>query len=641
MIKAIVSYMNHSRYSLSSLFLTFISLLAIIGSFTYLIYGLSPIISIFIFIGSLLITFSLRPIFSHTLTNNTHPTQLYKDKFNLTLLISYLFLFSIGLFLLISNRSQEPLISPWEVVPTLEFIIFAVATGILLILLQSINTRLSTIVLTLHYLWSFSIAIIIYSVGYGFDPFIHQAAVTAIEELGRIYPTTYYYLGQYSLVTIFHSIFQGTIAWWDKLLVPVLASILLPLSFAKLIIEKNLKTMSIGILLLLFPFSFFTITTPQNLAYIFLIILIIWSINIRQPKDLILLWLLAIATLVTQPIAGIPAILLVAAKTNSFITFPTIKHLINWLIIISYFLAIPLAFYIFSNSDPLISLHLQWPNLKSLISLFILKNPIKEAWWLNLIYLFEVARGWLYLLLLAFGVYLAQKNKLRNYFAYFGLPMLTLIFSSILSTSINFNFLIDYERSDYSGRILLIATLFGVPYIILALDDFQKKIFQQNFFIRINWTLILSALIATSLYLSYPRFDHYYNSHGYATSVAEIEAVHWINNNAHDQPFIVLANQQVSAAALREFGFKQYYNNLFYYPVPTGGPLYQTYLKMIETPQLSIIDEARKLTGVETVYFVLNDYWWAADKLGPELAAIAQNHTEIQNGKIQIFTFSK
>jgi hypothetical protein len=641
MIKAIVSYMKHSRYSLSSLFLTFISLLAIIGSLTYLIYGLSPKISIFIFISSLVITFSLRSFFIQQITENIHPIQLLKDKFNLTLLVSYVFLFSIGIFLLISNRSQEPLISPWEVVPTLEFIIFAVATGILLILLQSFNTRLSTIVLTLHYFWSFSIAIIIYSVGYGYDPFIHQAAVTAIEELGRIYPTTYYYLGQYSLVTIFHSIFQGTIAWWDKLLVPVLASILLPLSFAKLIIEKNLKTISIGILLLLLPFSFFIITTPQNLAYIFLIVLIIWSINLRQTKDLILLWLLAIATLVTQPIAGIPAILLVASKSNQFISFPILKRSINWLIIISYFLAIPLAFYIFSNSDPLISLQLQWPSLQSLTSLFILKNPIKEVWWLNLIYFFEASRGWLYLLLLAFGFYLAHRNKLKNYFAYFGLPMLALLASSILSTSINFNFLIDYERTDYSGRILLIAAFFGIPYIILALDNFQKKLFQHILFIKVNWILMLSALITTSLYLSYPRFDHFHNSHGYATSAAEIETVHWIENNAHDQPFIVLANQQVSAAALREFGFKKYYNNLFYYPVPTGGALYQTYLKMIDTPQLSTIDEARKLTGVDTVYVVLNDYWWAADKLGPELAAIANNHTMIQNGKIQIFIFSK
>jgi hypothetical protein len=145
--------------------------------------------------------------------------------------------------------------------------------------------------------------------------------------------------------------------------------------------------------------------------------------------------------------------------------------------------------------------------------------------------------------------------------------------------------------------------------------------------------------MTSSFYLSYPRFDHYTHSHGYATSEADILAVQWIDRDAHNQDFIVLANQQVSAASLREFGFKKYYSSMFYYPVPTGGPLYQKYLEMISKPNIEIIQNTRKLTGVQTIYFVLNDYWWAADKLRPELGSIADQEISIADGQITIFVF--
>ena len=54
------------------------------------------------------------------------------------------------------------------------------------------------------------------------------------------------------------------------------------------------------------------------------------------------------------------------------------------------------------------------------------------------------------------------------------------------------------------------------------------------------------------------------------------------STNAHGvSPYIVLANQSVSAAALLRFGFHTYYGAQFYYAIPTGAPLYQSYLDMV------------------------------------------------------------
>ena len=53
---------------------------------------------------------------------------------------------------------------------------------------------------------------------------------------------------------------------------------------------------------------------------------------------------------------------------------------------------------------------------------------------------------------------------------------------------------------------------------------------------------------------------------------------------------------------------------MFYYPVPTGGPLYQIFLRMIEeNPTRELAMEAMNVTGVNRVYFVVNEYWWSAE----------------------------
>jgi hypothetical protein len=153
------------------------------------------------------------------------------------------------------------------------------------------------------------------------------------------------------------------------------------------------------------------------------------------------------------------------------------------------------------------------------------------------------------------------------------------------------------------------------------------------------WLILIVSGSLASLYLSYPRFDDYANSHGYATSKADILAVRFIEQDARGKNYIVLANQQVSAAALREFGFNRYYNNLFYYPIPTGGLLYQYYLALVKEPNLATISAAAELAGVKRVYVVINEYWWQAKRLIAELDLIAGEHQVINGGKDHVFRF--
>lgn len=208
-----------------------------------------------------------------------------------------------------------------------------------------------------------------------------------------------------------------------------------------------------------------------------------------------------------------------------------------------------------------------------------------------------------------------------------------------------FDFLISYERSDYANRIIVITFIFFTPFIFLAIYKIINNILIQNKNTKIILAMGFSLLLTINLYTAYPRLDNYHNSHGTSTSADDIMAVRWINNDANGNDFIVLANQQVSAAALHEFEFKKYYakNNeaIFYYSIPTGGTLYQYYLKMTdEKPSKKNANEAMDTLGVKTVYFVLNKYWWSFSKISEEAKNEADSYKNI-NDKVYVFKYTK
>lgn len=628
--------MLKNRYSFFSLFLTLLALVGIFGSVGYLIIGLTTPVRIIVVLLSIISTIYLKKYFPLEENRKSNIKLLITSG---RLLAIYGFLGLLGLYQIIHSQSGRPLITPWETLPHSHFIIYGLATLCLYMLLPRIERKISGLLSLIHYGWSYCFAVIIYKIGYGFDPFIHQATVQAIEQLGKIYPTTFYYLGQYSLITTLHLLFSWTIAWWDKLLVPVLATLLIPtVLYKKITIALQYRGLIILSLLIL-PFSIFIVTTPQNLAYVFLIIIIFYSLHL-QPGDLIIIWLLAILALLTQPIAGLPALLFATWLTIKNRPETTYKKVLVAGLVIAFTLAIPLALYIFSHQYANGAISFTNFNLTQLFSFLVPTNPHRESIYLNLVYFFASMRGLIFAIIIIAGITIAHNKKISYIYTY-GLPAGALIVSATITSLLNFGFLINYERFDYAHRLITVAVIFCLPFIVLVLENFFIRLAEQKKYIQTGWLICLATLVTSSLYLSYPRFDHYFNSHGYASSDADVTAVHWINQQAGDSAYIVLANQQTSAVAIREFGFKKYYNNLFYYPVPTGGPLYQYYLAMVKEPNRESIDKAMALAGVNQAYFVLNEYWFNAKKIGPEIKAIADETTTLQDNQITVYTFKK
>jgi len=557
----------------------------------------------------------------------------------------YLLLAFRLIFILLKNATPNSVISPWTIIPGYFFIIYLLATLVLLLNIAKKN-HLSTLLLSIHYFISFAIAAFVYKLGYGFDPYIHEATINHIIKFGFITPKTFYYAGYYSVIIALHKIFLIPVFLLNKFIVPVMASLFLPITIISTLrrwLDNDKKIKFTVLALLILPFNIFILSTPQNLAYLFLLLSVLFSLVCKNYLDLILIYLLAFSAFIIQPIAGIPALTVAAYLTIfNFDHSPKKKYLYSGLFLLSSF-TLPVLFLTLNKN------HLNF-------SLAIFKNILDFSWlkiiipqqqniWLNTAYLIGFNWQYIIILLTGFGIFIAWKNK-RNFPQHF--IYILMILSSLISYLFiilqPFDFLIDYERSDYANRLLVVTIIFSTPLAILALYKIADDILHQNKTTRIILTSSLAVIISINLYGSYPRYDNYFNSHGTSTSLDDVKAVQWINNNAQGD-YIVLANQQVSAAALHEFEFKKYYavNNedVFYYSIPTGGILYQQYLKMIyEKPSKENANKAMDIVGAQTVYFILNKYWWAFPRILEEAKNEADSFENINN-EVYVFKYSK
>lgn len=556
--------------------------------------------------------------------------------------LTYLAVVGASFYILFSSQTSSALISPWQAAPFYFFFFYLLATALLMSIVW-LRCKFCLILIVIHYFLSFSLALWVYGIGYGFDPFIHQATMELINKNGAVTPKPFYYLGQYSLVIFLHKITAISILWINKFLVPTLGALFLPFTFFLFLqkwFDDSRTNFLMALLVLIFPFSFLIMTTPQNLSYIFLIATILFGLSHPRARDMIVTGLLALATLSLHPLTGAPAVIF----TTLLITYnskmrTTIKKYAYIFIFILSSIALPLSFYILNTlqADKDISWHWQniFPSLTDPV-------PVKENFILNFIYMYDRLLPVLIAILIVVGAVIAIKNRERcRILIICSITGLGFLLSYILTTQLSFNFVIEYEKGDYAGRILLAAVLLLSPFIIIALYSFLKRLSLQKRSIQIPFLLFIIILISTSLYLSYPRFDNYHNSHGYSISEQTLEAVNWIEDNSSGD-YIVLANQQVGVSALLEFGFDRYYKHgAYFYPIPTSGKLYNYYLDMVyDKPSREVMQKATEYAGVNTGYFVLNEYWWAFPKILKEAELEADKVKEIGEGDIYIFKYN-
>jgi hypothetical protein len=426
----------------------------------------------------------------------------------------------------------------------------------------------------------------------------------------------------------------------DRLLVPCLFSLwLTPIAFYTFShwYKKN-YALVLALLTLTVPYAGFIMTAPQNLAnLIFILTILISLLYYRNQIKVLALYLLAAAALAIHPMAGIPlaAAVILLQLFKIFHRRSLLIYLFAGLI---FTLVLPLTFL--AHGSGVIR---QWPDWKK--SDFILTGWIdKYDLTLNLAYLWQQNKIFIAGLIIASALfYLAKKRLLKNNLGYLTASGVILIDYYLIKYFLTFPDLQTADRYVFVSRLAWLAFYILLPLFLLGLHRIIKKLWAGDWWQKAFLIFILAGSLTVSFYFSYPRLNNYEPAEFFSISASDLKAVNFIEQTAAPG-HIVLANQMIGASAIKEFGFKKYYANQFYYSMPMGRPqtLYQYYLEMVyqgskKETMLLAMDEA----GVNEAYFVLNQYWNNSEVIKKQAAATADQIYEIDEGKVYVFKYSR
>jgi hypothetical protein len=233
-----------------------------------------------------------------------------------------------------------------------------------------------------------------------------------------------------------------------------------------------------------------------------------------------------------------------------------------------------------------------------------------------------------------------NRDDRRESIILFSSATLVVIAGLVLQAAGEFPFLIDYERGNYADRLFVIASLILLIPALGGLSRALARIPRLGLAPALLLLALIPAGISANAYTSLPRHDAANVSRGWSVGRADIEAARWIDRDATGSPYTVLANQSVSAAAVQELGFKRYAGEVFFYPIPTGGPLYQKFLDIMDiNSNIDPVREAARLGQTKLVYVVLNDYWWDASKVAEHLSAMADRQESFRDNRVRVYRF--
>jgi len=579
-----------------------------------------------------------------------------KSYLNTKLLVFLAFLTQFLLLItLIGKRYGDTLISPWTIIGQRFFLIFLFLNIVLFWIMQKSKHIASNMLLLIGQSFLLlSVTLIIFKYGYGFDPLIHQATEKWILNHGFILPKQPYYIGQYMLTIVSSLISKISLTTIDQTLVPLGASLILPFSLYFALSRNNLRYKLFSALLFIFfiPLTFFTVSTPNNLALLFSAALFAWiwyennNATIRTHYFGVIL---SVAICTIHAFIGLPVLIIYLGS----IILPRVKIKIQWLAytIYAFILALilPLTFYFnslrlgekFNWLNPLTNLVGFWNVFK--IPHWIWLNKGNSFW--QALYIYREAIRPLAVILIIIGIAIAwKKYQLRQSLFFVGSIIGLSLSAFILSTAISFNDVISYEQMDYAMRVLELALVMCLPFFVIAAREFFILIKKRNF-----WQFIVtgtaSVLLLITWYFTYPTRDPVSFYTGYNVREADIATVHAIDNrNNGVKDYIVLTNQTVASAALREFGFAQYLNTAegeqYFYSIPTGGPFYQFFRKMVyEEPKRQWMEQAMRFAGVKKAYFVHTNYWAPAAQIRDAAKLEANNWWELEGGRVWVYEY--
>ena len=551
----------------------------------------------------------------------------------------------ILLLVFVLARTDQAIISPWNLLSSEVFILYAAATFFLYLTAKEAKPWLFLSLSVLHTFVTLSAAAIIYAVGFGFDPFIHRAAEQALLADGFIEPRQILYSGQYLLVTALHYLTSIPLKLIDVWLVPATASIVLPIaSYIGLrhgwkVKEHLARIGSLGFLFLPMVLSYFTV--PYTFTYTFFLALIfLLPLARRNNKIALILLLTSITMIFFHPLLAVPYTIWLLG----YLFGQKKQRLFKVLTFLAISIAVPAMFVVHAGiglQDIIIYNPLD--RLDLFFNLFY--NPFIDHFpyipvFLDLLY--EIRYYLPYCLLLIAGLGSLTLKKQKQDFGWYWTLVLGLIGAMFFSsTMFEIPGIIVHEQAEFALRLEQAMFTVVIPIVVLVLI---KLYYQSKNLLRYALLILLAGIITINWYFTYPQFNLKYPFYSPSVSQTDLDTVQEIDLRASGQQYLVLSNQMTSAAALQEFGFANYYQldgqDILWYAIPTGGPLYQEFIGMIEFGQIEQrMNSLQDKTKVDKIYLSLHSYWPWSEGLVSELAQTASDYFE-QDNQIQVYIYN-
>lgn len=550
------------------------------------------------------------------------------DRPNALLLAAFVAIEAILIAVLWIARTDRAIVSPWDVLPSSVFILYGLASFFLMLTLRVTSHRFAPFVVLPHALTTWGVALMVYALGFGYDPFVHQATEAHIIQNGFILPKQPFYIGQYVLVAALWTITRLPVHVLDALLVPVLAVLTAPVALTiglrhGWVARRENGTCGLAAIFLV-PLAVFTFTIPFNLASLFLLIIVCLLPLARDTRTLIALWTLALAALATHPLLGLPAIVLVAATTltrRSWVSFVPA-------VLIPATLLGAMALYAAMNGATLLA-----PSLgdvgDSLRAIFGMPYDLAGApWTFAALYTLE---HWWPLVIAVFGFWTMKTAHGRVMVA----SAVGLLLSAIgLAVFIRLPGIIANEQFEFPLRLIATIPLMFIPAVAAFIGTRASKYPYAT-------SVCVAILMTGAWYFSYPQQNAVADASSPGVGRDDVGAVQLIDRSVG--PYVVLSHQMLGAAALRRDGFSNMVatdagvRNA--YAIPTGSELYGYYLRLWTDDPATVIAEARDFANVRIVFVAIPDAWDPDGRIRNELSALTKNVSPI--GGLTLFTFTR
>ncbi|MEK7618753.1 MAG: hypothetical protein AAB416_00755 [Patescibacteria group bacterium] len=594
-----------------------------------------------------IVTHPHSPIRSEPIQSSENPARFPK------VLITLFFLFyAIVTFILFGGRTEKAVLGPWDSVDPVFFVAFFLEMLCFFrLIIRGTKKWVALSLTSMLVLQATTLLALVFPLGFGFDPFIHQAAERQISSDGVISPKTPYYIGHYALVVLLSKILPFSIAVLDRFTLPLIAALAFPvMAFDRLFpVLASSRSAIIATLVLFFGIlSSIASPTPWGFSVLLFSFMVITTIgekgSVRKGGSPLLLAGITLALLALHPLAGIPAaaffffVVLLSLRPQRSIS-RVARYVGLGAVSLLGVTGIPLAFLAYARISEQFAVAIKPFSLEQ-VSAAILSANLLPPWRFSVsldpLYFFgEYALVWIMIACAIAGFIVLWKMQAYR------LTAITCAWTAIiligayglLSGLLSFPSLPAYEQNEFGNRLLALAHVALLPLIAVALTKVAMSVFRPAIPVIIrSSTLLACGLAATgALYISFPHNDAHVSYHGYNVSRSDIDAVRWIHGLSGREPIVVLSNQVTAAASIREFGFLRYYPvtiegkiaQLYTYSIPTTSPLAELFREMVRKPSRETMRHAMDLVGVKKAYFVVNRY----EPRGPNIIKFAKETT--------------